>query len=400
MSFIVCPSTTTVFRVELLNVRVVLQHPDSNLTKCRVRGNFDNFRTINSPWHSLVDGCSSFHNYRCVFVYETRLRPLDILAAKLFAIEVYGKAARVSDDEIDPYIGQASIDLLTLAAGSQKCSLQLFHGDAFAGRISFELLMSEQTETLIWMHEIAIENCGAKQINLTKIQLFWQPIGEASDRVVEDGASESDQGRIVPFVDTVVNPSNHNRAVMRPKLPHSFPLTRKSLYGGAGMKFSVVGDGACCVGRDLGSATVIFADGIKDVDVENQVQSLTKTAGLISSAISGSPPAPPPPGAQAPPPDSSALSSITSGAINMFAKVLKDSERQFQKAVDFQVTTTGGEDCDGEQFMLSGRMWLSTVPEVGQMQGGMTVDGVVCGGQPLPGQKILPPFTDTDDSGV
>lgn len=431
MSFIVCPAATTVFRVELSDIRVLLnnhtQRPDRE--KAWFTGNFDNYRTIVSPKKIVYsNGEVLFEDYKSLFIYETQVEPPELLVAKLFSINVFGNT------DMD-FIGGASIDLLTLASGPRRVVLRLFDGDSIVGRIAFEITMSDQTDTLVWLRELQVESVGTVHPLLTKLLIHWEPNLDASQST--------------KFIDMSIDPSNHSRGITFPEQPHSIPMTLNSLFGGEGLTFRVHRSNFC--GKDdLGIATLLFQDALKEVEPANQLQVLervhpqviwdqrTKSAGgsnqqqqvalppreeaprqplqtgsqnVSTNELQASNREPPAPGtADVDAAERSATPStgakhdvhVNEGVVQELVPTLTigSEQRRFERCVDFRLETSGGQDNVGEQFILSGKVWLSKIPRFAQMIGGITVEGVVCGGERIPGNHPKAPFNEVEDSSV
>lgn len=415
--FIVCPAATTLFRVEITNVRIQMARPDQGCDKCWFRGNFDNYRTIVSPKVDMFsNGEAFFDDYTGLFVYETVVDPPELLVVKLFTINVFGKT------EMD-FLGTASIDLLTLAAGPKKVVLRLMNGDSVVGRFIFQIEMSDQTDTLVWMKDLHVESVGQKHPLMSDIRVEWEPNGCPKQRT--------------HFVDTEVDPLNHLRSVVYPDQPHSIPMTLNSLHAGAGLTFRVLRTKSCAFDDELGCATIMFVDGLKEVDEGNQLQTLERSSTVSRMEKSANPAAPQlnvdggsmsvhaasdPSRRETPPAPGSATnisvpatsaehtsSSKKVGDVHVNEGVVQEmvplsiaapEQRRFERSVEFKVETTGGQDNSGEQFSLSGKVWLSKIPRFAQMLGGLTVEGVVCGGTYVPGNHPKPPFCEVEDSSV
>jgi hypothetical protein len=398
MSFIVCPVSTTLFRVEISNIKVELVngHPD-HYDKVWFRGNFDNYRNIVSPKTILYsNGEALFEDYSALFVYETNVVPPEMLVSKLFTTNVFGKS------DMD-FLGAASIDLLTLAAGPRKVVLRLVNGDSVVGRFCFEINMSDQTDTFVFLRELHVESIGRQHPLMSEISISWE--------------SNEDSKQRTKFVDTVIDKDNHNRCIMYPEQPHSIPMTLESLNNAAGLTFRVKRRKVCGFADDLGKATIMFVDDIMEVEEANQMQDLERSTVVHmdmsvrddhaepSSQLQGPPPAP---GAT----DAGSVVSSNrnkkhveqdkGGVISEMVPlpIMESEQRRFERVVEFRVETSGGQDNQGEQFALYGKVWLSKIPIYAQMIGGVTVEGVVCGGDHLPGNHPRPPFLEEEDSSV
>lgn len=421
-----CPAATTVFRVEISNVRIQLNSNavNPNWQKSWFTGNFDNYRTIVSPKKVVYsNGEVIFDDYKALFVYETMVEPPELLVAKLLTINAFGNS------ESD-FIGGASVDLLTLAAGPRKVVLRLYDGDCVVGRFIFEISMSDQTDTFVWLRELHVESIGTQHPLMKNLAIYWEP--------------NHDTSQSTKFFDTVVDSEHHHRCITYPEEPHSIPMTLNSLYEGEGLTFRVKRSKMCGFDDDLGIATMMFQDDLKEVDVENQLQVLERahpqvvwdafakrrngggnppqplqrpvdqrSVSTIEMNVVGTSREPPAPGAAAAadPAERSATPStggakhdvhVNEGVVQELVPTLgiAAEQRRFERCVDFRIETSGGQDNTGEKFALSGKVWLSKIPRFAQMIGGITVEGVVCGGERVPGNHPRPPFTDTEDSGV
>jgi hypothetical protein len=243
-----------------------------------------------------------------------------------------------------------------------------------------------------------------------------------------------------------VDPGHHNRGITYPEQPHSIPMTLHSLNQGEGLTFRIHRSNMC--GKDdLGVATLMFQDALKEVALENQLQVLERVHPTIiweQNAKKGPQPIaareeaapqqplqprqddsqnvasvemqtggnrePPAPGAindtddKSPSPSTGAKHDVhvNEGVVEELVPTLAIAleQRRFERCVEFRVETSGGQDNTGEQFILSGKVWLSKIPRFAQMIGGITVEGVVCGGDRFPGNHPRAPFTEIEDSSV
>lgn len=403
MSFIVCSKNTTVFRAHIQNFKIGLEHPDANIQSVTFRGNFDNYRTIVAPSQPCRDGLVCFDNFEALFVYETVLPEPELLVAKLFALDVTATYASTSVD-LDPFLGQCSVDLLTLAAGPSNVSLTIFYGDRPVGRMSFTIAFHDLTDSHLFLPRLRVEcmddggsssNAGGA-VPLSQLRLRWLPVGCHDDTGAPDAAKSID------FTVCDADAGDPSKGYLYSRHPHNVCLTLQNLYSGAGVRFeaSIAG---LLFDTDIGHATVIFGDRIKDLAADGQRMSTAigftqaaREAQRLKELSDPAPPAtilhlpPPPPGG-----DESNHTAAPSSAATSGATPAADDTMTFEKVLDFSVETSGGaEDKKKLRLRLSGRLYISKLPVFAQQKGGITVDGVACGGVSVPGALIIrPPFT-------
>jgi hypothetical protein len=250
--------------------------------------------------------------------------------------------------------------------------------------------MEEQTDSLIWMHELNVEQTSNVKCNMSDVSVTWCKVGD-----------DCNPDEIAGFHGQTVDSTNHNRCVMYPNHAHRAALSLQRMARGAGVRFNIT-SGSGCFQCDLGSATVLFTDGLKQLSVENKVQPLTKAGRTVEKkkkAEQAPAVAVPAPGDANSREQAPAVANPPEPAADTVIKI-DDEHGQFDSAVDFLVQTSGGSENQGQKFQLSGRIWISRVPLISQMSTGITVDGVVCGGRAAGSNSIMPLFLDNENSDV
>ena len=121
---------TRLFRCQLTKVSADFDR-DTGITDVYFRGNFDNFRTFTSAAAGDAQ-LPDWSDFDLTWVYETR--HAHVLGVKLFVITVMGISSETG--QRDAFLGEATIDLLTLATGPTDVTLKLMDGDVAVGRYS------------------------------------------------------------------------------------------------------------------------------------------------------------------------------------------------------------------------------------------------------------------------
>lgn len=173
-SFTIVPEGTRVFRTEITEIRASLDGLTANQSAPFIRGNFDSFRTFISPTSSNSGRLVEWGGYRMRFNYETAHDTL--LAAKRFTLSFY-VADRVSGKE--EFFGEASVDLLTLAAGPCDVSLSIFSGDHVVGKTRFDCVFSEQAELYVDVTSLGLEIPQESDLSTTEVKISTRSAGHS-----------------------------------------------------------------------------------------------------------------------------------------------------------------------------------------------------------------------------
>lgn len=150
MSFIVIPNDVSVFRVKVSGLTCDVIDVNPNFTKFKIVGNFDQFRSFTTPDVSNSPAQPTWEDFQVMFLYETAMP--ELLIAKNFMLALSCNDASRSEGDSDHFIGEATIDLLTLATGPTDVTLKIENGECPAGRIYAQIEMQEITEMKVDMN--------------------------------------------------------------------------------------------------------------------------------------------------------------------------------------------------------------------------------------------------------
>lgn len=231
-TFSVAAPGTKFFRIELTNLCANLNTPTHQpFFQCR----FDNYLTWETPPATFLGENGKFPEWggysRC-FIYETLHS--DAFLVKLFKIELC--------DVGHQYLGEATIDLETLARGPENVSLALLQGEnTSVGRVDFKFEMLEMCETRVVLPEFFVTLTG-KAVNPDVAAVSVVKASTASGWDCQDAqrTANSDTIRFAGCRD------------------HFFCITSKSLMEQNGLNFEIFPEGLS--GNLAGRATVRFAD--------------------------------------------------------------------------------------------------------------------------------------------
>lgn len=304
-AFSVVSEDTKLFRIELRNLSADLE--TTSIVNCYFECNFDNYRSWTTP--KAVSGTNqqpSWDDYKRIFVYETL--HADNMVVKLFTLSLYG--TRFGELDARPeFVGEAVVDLLTLARGPRQLSLSLMDGDAFAGRVDFILEMFEMCETRAAVNTFTVSL--TEQINYNDITVQVH--------------KRNRQG----YWTCQATESSPSSATFAECPDHFFCSTWSSMMEENGLLFEIYPPGL--FSSLIGTGSILFREFLH---------------GMNSASA----------------------------------------------AFDFQAPV---HDSEGKEIgEVRGNMDLTGLPLFCQMYAGVTVDGVVCGGQVYRQDQPLPPFVE------
>lgn len=356
MSFIVAAPAKYFFSIELSWIAFNLTHPDPNHNKhFHYAVYFDNYRTVVSggePSHTPVWGDNpnggstltstepqgSSSNVSAAadvrrFVYET-LYP-HLLISKVCRIELFSNHV---------FLGDASVDLQTIATGPSRIVLTLFNGDLVVGRVSM----------IMKMVEVCQSHCSLKDVTVSWTTPNAFPSPKALSLVVTKRATEDSV-----YSDAPVTWSNTGAAFVVPD--HVFALDSESMLSLTGLRFQLRTSGAI-----LGECTVTFEDFIRKQEEESVRH--TESAGLAHRDSSTQRVKPP-------------------------LECVGKHPTQCTFAIEAPLTTSRDAAVPTQHpvdVTLRALVTLERSITFAQMPSGWTVDGVVVG-DPMPG-FVRPPF--------
>jgi hypothetical protein len=151
MSFIVATAETVVFRVEISNVVFLQNRPDPNQRDFFYSINFDNFRREDSP----VASSPRWEDHKIVFMYSTKF--VDQLISKYLTIGINCTHSAGGST----FVGQAVIDLLTLATGPLRVILTTTDGDFPTGKLQLHVDMREVMDAAVSLSECVLSDIAA-----------------------------------------------------------------------------------------------------------------------------------------------------------------------------------------------------------------------------------------------
>lgn len=349
-NFIVCPASRYFFAIEVRFVECTIDRIDPNHDRDFVyKINYDNYRHIKS---STQHSAPIWSDEKVVFIYETMFPHLLVNKICRFS---------VSSSHGNNFIGDASIDLLTLSTGPSRLALSLRDGDRVVGRIFVSMKVNEVCQTVAKTTELTVSN-------------FRGPLGSASKSnlsvVVKKRASDD------AFKSSNSHSFSSDQATFEVR-DHLFSMDSESTLNLSGFLFELYHGNS-----KEGSASILFSDFLANTFAEaaREPSSVTRREGdgEGASAILGERDV-------SLHPDSSDV---------RVEDPLESVNGNHATARKFRFSTVLKSDAGLEIATISGVVALDRTITFAQMPDGVTVDGVVCG-TPLPGY-VRPPFVQGD----
>ena len=222
-SFTVVPKGCRIFRTKLHHVEADFTHMEAGLFDLFFKVNFDNYRTYTSPRMTNSDAKKPFwDDFAMNFNYETEFAHLMVakrLTISFFAVDPNSKGQ-------SHFLGDAIVDLLTLATGPPDINLAIHQGDMAVGRVKLLCDMEEVSETTVTTKQLTIELPGVD-------------LAECIVSIRTKAAAEYTIDTEKPDPATVGN----NLATFTRIAKHHFGATAANFYESAGPHFEVKVDG-------------------------------------------------------------------------------------------------------------------------------------------------------------
>lgn len=243
MSFIVIPNDVTVFRVKVSNLSCDVTDVNPNFTKFKIVGNFDQFRTFTTPAVSNSPAQPHWDDFNVMFLYETAMP--ELLIAKNFMLALSCNDASQAEGDSDYFVGEATIDLLTLATGPVDVTLKVMNGECPAGRIYASIEMQEITEMRAELNNWKLWDIPSGPFDLADIMVTIFKRGNDTEYFVAETRLASDAaGRRYLTIQTP---------------PHLYALTFPEMSETGG--FLVELAKKKMIGKDiLGTTTILFSN--------------------------------------------------------------------------------------------------------------------------------------------
>lgn len=335
-NFIVCPASKYFFAIDIRYVECTIDRIDPNHNRdFRYRVNFDNYRHVHS---SVQHNAPIWSDEKTVFIYETMYPHL--LVSKLCRFSVLSSSG-------DYFIGDAIIDLLTLATGPSKIALTLRCGDSPVGRIFVHINVNEVCQTTARTSGLTVFDLRGPLATASKENLSVVVKKRASDDAVQTSTPLSWTEDAATF-----------------EVPdHLFSMHSETMLSLTGFLFELFHGGS----RE-GVATILFTEHI----AENEREPSSAIQGTFSKASY----------------DEADNGEVHVEDPSLAVKGKHATERKFR------FSTILRNDSNVEVGTIRGSVVLDRTITFAQMPEGITVDGVVCG-TPLPG-FVRPPFLQGD----
>jgi hypothetical protein len=222
-SFTVVKKGCRIFRTKMHHLEAEFKDIESTHFDLYFKMNFDNFRTYTSPRMTNTSAKAPFWaDFEMNFNYETSYPHL--MVAKRLTVSFF---ARDSSTKRDCFLGDAVLDLMTLATGPPDVQLTIRQGDMAAGWVKFLCEMEEVSECVVSAKEIVVE---LPQVNLSKCTIAIRT-KSAEEYTINTGPPEPK---------TVGN----NMATFKHIEKHYFGASVANFYESAGLHFDVNEGGA------------------------------------------------------------------------------------------------------------------------------------------------------------
>jgi hypothetical protein len=249
-SFTVVPLGTRIFSTKMSNVKIFLPKATPKHTRVWYKAMFDNFRTWSSPASTDPARDCNFRDYEMQFMYETEHS--DRMMFKFFKLAVYcdfeGKA--------DTFMGEATIDLYSLATGPEDVFLSIYDGDVEAGVIGFTMIFQEQAQVGVRCDRLAVSVNGAEP---SKLWVTTKKRGDDEDQTLAtDGPDEV----------------NGSEAVFLNSPEHYFGVSVVTFLEGCGYEVSVYKK-TLCSSDLIASCSILFSAFMKEANMEETVEVAT-----------------------------------------------------------------------------------------------------------------------------
>eukprot|EP00758_Cryptobia_borreli_P000533 Tbor_TRINITY_DN1188_c0_g1::TRINITY_DN1188_c0_g1_i1::g.15582::m.15582 len=229
MSFITVSNDVTVFRVQIKDIRIDIDSPNPNFSNFEITGNFDNFRTFSSTTSDKNPIEPSWSDFNMMFLYHTEMP--EMLVVKRFTMSISCRDKSKSDGSKDHFIGESTIDLLTLAAGPTDVTLKLLNGSSKTGRIYAYIEMREVTEMEAKTTNFKLWSVPHPSHQLQDITVTVYKIGRDYEELVANGKVKIENGK--KYLDLEI--SHHLFALTFPQMAEtggfSIELSKKKFIG-------------------------------------------------------------------------------------------------------------------------------------------------------------------------
>ncbi|CUG92128.1 Hypothetical protein, putative [Bodo saltans] len=351
-NFIVCPASRYFFTIEVRYVECTIDRIDPNHDKdFKYNINFDNYRHTKS---GVQHRAPIWPDEKLVFIYETMYPHL--LVSKLCRFSVFSSNGK-------NFVGDASIDVLTLATGPSRIALSLRNGDSVVGRIYITMKVNEVCQTVAKTTELTVSGFRGALASASKANLSVVVKKRASDESVKSTSTtftKDDATFAVP--------------------DHLFSMDSESMLNLAGLLIELYHGGS-----KEGVASILFSDHLLETFAEatrepSNLQRREQTNVGENSEYSAAMPR-----EKSLHPDSSDVRvEDPLDAVN--------GHHSTERKLRFSAVVRN--DANVEIATVTGVVLLDRTITFAQMPDGVTVDGVVCG-TPLPGY-VRPPFLQGD----
>lgn len=328
-SFTVVTGATRIFRTKITKLSGDIKLT-ANQSDVFFDTNFDSYRTFTSPAAASGTGDRpAWPEYEMFFNYETELSHL--LLAKRASFAFYCKDSGDDIDSSRHFLGEASVDLLSLAAGPSKVSLTLFDGDVVKGSIDMDVQMEELAETSVTFNQVTVKL--HRKVPINDLLLVASTSG---DQVTWDKElPETMRGALNPIPTGGTNAAfqtfaQWNQGELEP-VTHYYGTSLTELFEVDGVTF-VVSEKGVLTSTVLGKATV---------------------------------------------------------RLGIYLAPNAD-EKSFSPRLEFAGVPLMDDDSGQEVGEISGVLILKNIPKFVQMYAGQNIDGVIFGGQRYAGAQMMP----------
>lgn len=351
------------------------------------------FRTFKTPKSNTSIQYPEWPEYDLMFIYQTEYA--EMLIAKRFKMALHcsmkeeGKGENQMDSE---FLGEAEIDLMTLATGPQDVRLQLKNGEIVIGRVFMNVEMEEISETQVEIKHLKLTENGNKTFNKPPIFFVGKKGGVEMLKVKSSVAKKNNPSDMISFE------ANHD-------VTHYMSTSLPDMSENAGLTIEVHERG--WIGTEkVGVVEINFYNHLwminKNRDPENLRGKLKEAEAEVEKAeeelraetdyeqrtvkeekvISAK---------EEFVKASKAAASVTAdGSTGWFELLEHNADKTETVALPVIAQTDANKDL--VIGTLTGSCHLKYMPRYCQMRAGITVDGVVCNGVSFDYATVDPPF--------
>lgn len=419
--FLIIPRNVTLFRVKVSGIRCELDKAYTDAEDLYVDGDFDMFRTFSTSKEAKSKQSPEWPEYEVMFIYQTEY--VEMLIAKRFKLALnctLSSSAKESGLGIvgagccggqfsTDFIGEAEVDLMTIATGPETIVLTLRNGEIVVGSIFVKVEMEEISEMRAEIKNVVFTPEG------NHVQFNFPPSFDISKK----GRQDPLHVKGVPSKGADGSSVRGSTSYDVPMVIHHFSTSLPDISESAGLVIDVCNDG-WLRSSVVGTVEIDFYNHLWMIDEHRDPNGLRKKAsvaekekddaerklGKLETAFAAEEHKGPSPLLDSLKQAVEAQEAVLKRLTETHGQLAKDAAAAVGKEPGYgwfkflsrdpnsserkPLTVKNG---DGRVIgTMAGECHLTYMPRYCQMRAGTTVDGVVCNGIMYQFATIEPPF--------